>query len=203
MLNSEPTWIASTSASSETPAARTSSASSRGQLVGVGGSAARGSRASRGAAGRPARCASPRLTPSQTSSPSAYAATAAWECVQKGHCWRCETQPAKSSRSPCSSRMGRAWLRRAPRRRSGRRSPAGSRASSGRRSARCRAARGSGRGLRGSPARVPSRRRRASEAARPCVEPVQPGADGRRDGLLEDLVVGVAGVLQRLRRRRR
>ena len=84
------------------------------------------------------------------------------------------------------------------RERSGRRSPAGSRASSGRRSARCRAARGSGRGLRGSPARGRSRRRRASEACEALFESVQPGSDRRGDGLLEDLVVGVAGVLQRL-----
>src|SRR3954468_10822348 len=39
-------------------------------------------------------------TASQTSSPSAYDATAPWEPVQKGHCRSSDVNAANSSRSP-------------------------------------------------------------------------------------------------------
>ena len=45
-------------------------------------------------------------TASQTSSPSAYDATAPWERVQKGHWLSDETNPAKSSRSPSDQSDG-------------------------------------------------------------------------------------------------
>ena len=201
MLKSEPTWIASTSAPSETPRRvprRRPARSAVGSSVSFSRkpSVARSLRAT-GAVRQS------RLTPSQTSLPSAYAATAAWECVQNGHCWRCETHPAKSSRSAVLQSDGPRIATSSASEKTGRRSPAGSRASSGRRSARCRAARGSGRGLRGSPARVPSRRRRASEACEALVEAVEPGSDRRGDGLLEDLVVRVARRPSAPARRRR
>ena len=62
----------------------------------------------------------------------------------------------------------------------------------------CRAARGSGRGRPGSPGCGRSRRRQASEAREALLEAVEAGVDRCGDGLLEDLVVGEAGVLQRL-----
>src|ERR671922_127305 len=91
MLKSAATWIASTRASSETPAARAASASvgpsSCGRSVSFSTkpSAAR-SRSSIGAVRQS------RLTASQTSSPSAYAATAPWAFVQKGHWLSDETK---------------------------------------------------------------------------------------------------------------
>ena len=63
-------------------------------------SASRGSRASRAASRRTGAVRQSRCTASQTSSPSAYDATAPWAFVQKGHWLSEETNAAKSSRSP-------------------------------------------------------------------------------------------------------
>ena len=99
MLKSAAITIASTSASSRTPVARTARASS---LV-----SASGSRVSFSRKPSVARSASPtgaerqsRLTASHVSFPSAYDATAPWEPVQNGHWLTAETNAAKSSRSP-------------------------------------------------------------------------------------------------------
>jgi hypothetical protein len=46
------------------------------------------------------------LTASQTSSPSAYDATAPWAFVQKGHWLSTETNAANSSRSPADQSDG-------------------------------------------------------------------------------------------------
>ena len=99
MLKRAATWIASTSASSRTPVARTASASARASSRGRSVSVSRKpsvprSRSSTGAVRQSCR------TASQTSSPSAYDATAPWDPVQNGHWLSEETKAAKSSRSP-------------------------------------------------------------------------------------------------------
>ena len=105
MLKSAATWIASTSASSETPARRTASASADESSPGLSvsfstkPSVAR-SRSSIGAVRQS------RSTARQTSSPSAYAATAAWAFVQNGHWLSDETKAANSSRSPADQSDG-------------------------------------------------------------------------------------------------
>ncbi len=99
MLNSAQTWIASTSASSDTPAARTASASSRVTSSGRSVSFSRKPSVARirGDTGAVRQSLS---TACHTSSPSAYDATAPWAFVQNGHWLSDETNAAKSSRSP-------------------------------------------------------------------------------------------------------
>src|SRR6266498_4248416 len=101
MLKSAATWIASTSAFSLTPAARTASASARTSSFGRSVSFSRKPRVARSGSLTDAERQS-RLTASQTSSPSAYDATAPCAFVQNGHWLSTETKAAKSSRSPRS-----------------------------------------------------------------------------------------------------
>jgi hypothetical protein len=99
MLKSAATRAASRSAARETPAAYAASASAsvsssgRSVCCSTNPRAAR-SRSSTGAVRQSA------LTASQTSSPSAYDATAPWEPAQKRHWFRCDVNAANSSRSP-------------------------------------------------------------------------------------------------------
>ena len=106
MLKKAATWIASTSAcvayAGRGTRRRPRSSSSRDRA-----SSSPGSRASPAAARRSAPSASRAATACQTSSPSAYDATAPWEPVQNGHWLSDETKAAKSSRSP-SRPVGRA-----------------------------------------------------------------------------------------------
>ena len=100
MLKSAQTWIASTSASSETPAARTASASARVDLIRLERQLLEeAERRTRGASSTGAVRQS-RRTASQTSSPSAYDATAPWAFVQNTHWLSDDTNAANSSRSP-------------------------------------------------------------------------------------------------------
>jgi hypothetical protein len=99
MLKSAVKWIASTSASRLTPAARTAAASSAVSSPGLSVSFSMKPSVARSRSSIGAERQS-RLTASQTSSPSAYDATAPWAFVQKGHWFSDETKPAKSSRSP-------------------------------------------------------------------------------------------------------
>jgi hypothetical protein len=99
MLKSALTWIASISASRLTPATRTAAASSAVSSLGHSVSFSTKPSVARSVSSTGAERQS-RLTASQTSSPSAYDATAPWAFVQKGHWFSDETKPAKSSRSP-------------------------------------------------------------------------------------------------------
>ncbi len=99
MLKSAHTFTASRSASSETPAARTASASA--DSISSGRSVSFSRKTSVAAnSGRRGAVRQSATTASQTSSPSAYDATAPWEPVQKGHWLSNDVNPAKSSRSP-------------------------------------------------------------------------------------------------------
>src|SRR4051794_11235286 len=124
MLNSEQTSAASRSACLDTPAASTASASavvsSSGRRVSV--SRKRSVAASSGRSGAVRQSAT---TAAQTSSPSAYDATAPWEPVQNGHWFSNDVKPAKSPRSPALQSDG-------PRNTSSRRSENGRPKSSGR-----------------------------------------------------------------------
>src|SRR4051812_24410958 len=99
MLKSAQTVAASRSAASETPAARAASASAGSSSSGrsVSFSTKTSVAASSGRTGAVRQSAA---TASQTSSPSAYDATAPWEPVQKGHWFSSDVNAAKSSRSP-------------------------------------------------------------------------------------------------------
>ena len=145
-------------------------------------------------------------TARQTSSPSAYDATAPCEPVQNGHWLSEETNAAKSSRSPGAPVGGPAHrqIERVRERAAEEVGPVVAGSSATPTGSTPRARGGSGRG------------RRPPAGAWPVVDDVEPhrsassAASSRsarrrrgRDGLLEDLVLGVAGVLQRLGRRRR
>src|SRR5437763_13767245 len=99
MLNMAATAAASRSACSETPASYTASAS-----AGVSSSGRSVSRSRKGSAaassGASGAVRQSSTTARQTSSPSAYDATAPWEPIQNGHWFSNEVKAAKSSRSP-------------------------------------------------------------------------------------------------------
>jgi hypothetical protein len=99
MLKSEQTAAASRSAWSDTPAARAASAwadvSSSGRSVNCSRKTSVAVSSGRRGAVRQSS-----TTACQTSSPSAYDATAPWEPVQNGHWFSNDVNPAKSSRSP-------------------------------------------------------------------------------------------------------
>jgi len=99
MLKNAQTVAASLSASSETPAARAASASA---LVSSSGCSVSFSRKTSVAfsSGRSGAERQSSTTACQTSSPSAYDATAPWEPVQNGHWLSNDVKAAKSSRSP-------------------------------------------------------------------------------------------------------
>ena len=99
MLKSEHTVAASRSAWRETPAAYAASASaatsSSGRSVSFSMNASAACSSGRSGAVRQSA-----TTAFQTSSPSAYDATAPWEPVQKGHWLSSDVKAANSSRSP-------------------------------------------------------------------------------------------------------
>ncbi len=99
MLKSAHTVAASSSACRDTPAAYAESASAAVSSSGRSVSVSRKASVawSSGLSGAVRQSAT---TASQTSSPSAYDATAPWEPVQKGHWLSSDVKPANSSRSP-------------------------------------------------------------------------------------------------------
>ena len=99
MLKSAHTAAASRRAASETPAARAVSASAGPISSGRSVSFSRKTRAA-ASSGRTGAVRQSATTASQTSSPSAYDATAPWEPAQNGHCRSSDVKPANSSRSP-------------------------------------------------------------------------------------------------------
>ena len=99
MLKSAQTVAASRSAWSETPADRTAAASSGTSSSGRSVSFSRKTSVAR-SSGRSGAVRQSATTASQSSSPSAYDATAPWEPVQNGHWLSNEVNPANSSRSP-------------------------------------------------------------------------------------------------------
>ena len=99
MLKSEHTVAASRSARRETPAAYAASASAAVSSSGLSVSFSTNASAACSSGRRGAVCQSA-TTAFQTSSPSAYDATAPWEPAQKGHWLRRDVNAANSSRSP-------------------------------------------------------------------------------------------------------
>ena len=99
MLKRPQTVAASRSAWGETPAAWTASASARVSSSGRSVSFSRKTRVA-ASSGRSGAVRQSATTACQTSSPSAYDATAPWEPVQNGHWLRSEVNAAKSARSP-------------------------------------------------------------------------------------------------------
>ena len=99
MLKSAQTVAASRSACSETPAARTASASAGASSSGRSVSCSRKTSVA-ASSGRSGAVRQSSTTACQTSSPSAYDATAPWEPVQNGHWLSSDVNAAKSSRSP-------------------------------------------------------------------------------------------------------
>ena len=99
MLKSAQTVEASRSAWSDTPAERTAVASPGSSSSGRSVSFSRKVSVAL-SSGRSGAARQSATIASQTSSPSAYDATAPWEPVQNGHWLRREVNPANSSRSP-------------------------------------------------------------------------------------------------------
>ena len=182
MLKSAATWIASTSASFDTPSASTASASAGESSSGRSVSFSR-NRASPVHARRRVPSASRARPRARRPHPVRTPRPRRGRSFKTGTGCSDETKAAKSSRSPASTPTGRAWRDRGPQSKSGRRSRGGSGASSGRRAAA---------GPRPSSTHCEPHR----SAPQPGVEPLEAGVHRHGHGVLEDLVLGEPGGLQ-------